>query len=305
MQDFRVQTFLSVCNHLNYTRAAEELNITQPAVSNHINFLEQSYGVKLFNYQHRRLSLTPEGAYLYEALSTAAHNDAMLRDRLAHTEQFNPVRLGIGLTLTAGAYLVAHPLADFLKENPRYKAEIHSCGTAELLKLLSSGKIDCAFVEGMCDKRRYSCNVLTTQPLVAVCSPTHPLATQADLHWEDLLSERLLVREYGSGTRAVLEHALAMRNLSLTGFTHCDVVESLEVIKNMLSAGLGVSFLYEAAIKREVDEGSLAVIDLAEPPIEHDIVFIRLKNCAFEDELLHLFAKVKAGLEARAWCIRL
>ena len=82
MLDFRVETFLTVCRTMNYTRAAEELNITQPAVSQHIAHLERDYGVPLFAYRNKKLQLTDAGALLRDALSTMAHDERLLRDRM-------------------------------------------------------------------------------------------------------------------------------------------------------------------------------------------------------------------------------
>lgn len=106
---------------------------------------------------------------------------------------------------------------------------------------------------------------------------------------EDLLGLQLFVREEGSGTRAVLEHALAERNLSLDAFAEVSEVGSLDIIKVLVAEGLGISFLYEAAIQRQVAENTLGIIPLKGKPIEHDISFIRLKESAFEREFANLF----------------
>lgn len=82
MQDFRVKTFLTVCRTLNYTRAAEELALTQPAVSQHITYLEREYGAKLFTYHRKKLELTPAGRVLRDGLATMAHDDVLLHERI-------------------------------------------------------------------------------------------------------------------------------------------------------------------------------------------------------------------------------
>lgn len=118
MLDFRVETFLTVCRTMNYTRAAEELNITQPAVSQHIAHLERDYGVPLFAYRNKKLQLTDAGALLRDALSTMAHDERLLRDRMRSSATGARVELSLGMTLTAGEYLVAAPLADYLRRHP-------------------------------------------------------------------------------------------------------------------------------------------------------------------------------------------
>ena len=308
MLDFRVETFLTVCRTMNYTRAAEELNITQAAlsqairslerelgvqlferVSQHIAHLERDYGVPLFAYRNKKLQLTDAGALLRDALSTMAHDERLLRDRMRSSATGARVELSLGMTLTAGEYLVAAPLADYLRRHPELHVAVRSGGTSELLALLNAGEIDCAFVEGFFDKNAYAWDVFRTERLVCVCAADHEFAARP-VRVEDLFDERLIVREPGSGTRAVLEHALAAQNLTVDGFAQASVVESLDVIKILVEHDLGISFLYEAAVARELAAGTLRVIDLEGLAILHDIAFIRLKNSVFEREFQNLFA---------------
>ncbi len=288
MQDFRVRTFLTVCRTLNYTRAAEELHITQPAVSQHIAFLEREYGADLFTYRRKKLELTKAGLVLRDALSTMAHDESMLRERVSALASGSAVELSIGMTLTAGEYLAAAPLAEYLAARPDIRATVRSGGTRRLIELLDAGTVDCAFVEGLFDKSAYEWDVFRTERLICVCAAGHRFAREPQT-MEDLLGERLVTREPGSGTRAVLDHALAARNLSIEGFADTLIAESLGVIKVMVAHDLGVAFLYEAAVQRELQEGSLKEVPLAGPPIQHDIAFIRLKGSAFEPELQALF----------------
>lgn len=288
MQDFRVETFLTVCRTMNYTRAAEELSITQPAVSQHVAHLERAYGVPLFTYRNKKLQLTDAGALLRDALATMAHDEHLLRERVRSAATGARVELAVGMTLTAGEYLVAAPLADYLRRHPELHATVRSGGTGELLALLDAGKIDCAFVEGFFDKSAYAWDVFRTERLVCVCAADHEFAAEP-VRVEDLFDERLIVRETGSGTRAVLEHALAAQNLTVDGFAHTSVVESLDVIKIFVERDLGISFLYEAAVTRELAAGTLRTVELDGPAIEHDIAFIRLKDSVFEHDFRVLF----------------
>ena len=103
MQDFRVKTFLTVCRTLNYTRAAEELALTQPAVSQHITYLEREYGAKLFTYHRKKLELTPAGRVLRDGLATMAHDDVLLHERIEEGAHGATVKLRSGMTLTGTA----------------------------------------------------------------------------------------------------------------------------------------------------------------------------------------------------------
>lgn len=294
MQDFRMSTFLSVCRTLNYTRSAAELNITQPAVSQHIAYLEKAYGAKLLSYRGKKLALTPAGELLRDAAATMAHDEATLRDAIAALAGPRR-RLRLGMTLTAGEYVLAEPLAHYLVGHPEVQVRIASSDTERLLAQLHAGEIDCALVEGFFDKSAYDWRVFATEHLMAVCAPDAPLAgVKEPQRFEDLLDQHILVRERGSGTRAVLEHALAVRNLSVDSFARATEVESVNIIKQFAASGYGIAFLYGAAVVCELEAGTLARIPLAGHLIEHDITFIRPKGSVFGDEYARLFDDLRS-----------
>lgn len=118
MLDFRMESFLAVCRHMNYTRAAEELNLTQPAVSQHIRWLEEYYAAPLFHYTNKRLSLTPAGQLLLTAATTVQHDQAQLKRQMQQTLQ-HPQDLRFGVTPTVGMYLLPGPLAKYHRTYPQ------------------------------------------------------------------------------------------------------------------------------------------------------------------------------------------
>lgn len=299
MLDFRTETFLAVCRTLNYTQAARELSITQPAVSQHIAHLERAYDVALFVREGRRIALTPAGEMLRDALRSMAHDERLLRERMAQASCRDGRRahVSMGMSLTAGEYIVAAPLARLLARSPNLSVDVRAGDTEQLLAQLAEGTMDCAFVEGIFDTRAFAGDRFDTQRLLCVCAPDHPLAgTRQPL--EALLGQRLVVRERGSGSRAVLENALEARNLSLAGFTRTDEASSVGIIKQLVRGGVGVSFLYEAAVAEELASGLLGLIELEGPQIEHDITFVRLRGGTFERELLRLLRELRRELRA-------
>ena len=293
MLDFRVHTFLTVCRTLNYTQAARELNITQPAVSQHIAALERHYGAPLFVMEGKRPRLTEAGRLLQRVCTTMAHDEQALQRGIEVLEEKAPMSLSIGMTLTAGEYVVAPLLARWLRAHPDTHVVVRSGDTHRLLGLLEEGAVDCAFVEGVFDRSRYRCDVLCRQRLVCVCAPGHELAGRR-CDWERLLHEPVVMREPGSGTRAVLENALAAHNLSIDEFMQVGEVWSIGVIKRLVEGGVGIAFLYEAAAARELEDGRLARIELEGAPVEHPIAFVRLAGSAFEADLTRVFEEIVA-----------
>lgn len=152
MLDFRIHTFLAVCRHMNFTRAAEELHITQPGVSRHIHQLEEAYGVRLFAYEGKKAVLTEAGRLLLEAAQTVKHDDAFLREQLARLEDGHR-RLHFGATLTVGAYVMPAAVGAYLRRHPDARVQMEVANTRELLGRLDAGKLDFAVVRASSTKR--------------------------------------------------------------------------------------------------------------------------------------------------------
>ena len=174
MLDFRVETFLAVCQTMNFTRAAEQLHITQPAVSQHIHALEEQYGTKLFRSQGKQLQLTESGRLFFRTAAAMHHDDLRLREAL-HQENTRR-RLRFGATLTIGEYIMPGPLRRLLERKPDIQLYMLTANTQELLKLLDQGELDFAIVEGYFDKQAYDSLVYCTQRYIPVCSAEHPFS---------------------------------------------------------------------------------------------------------------------------------
>lgn len=297
MLDARVTTFLTVCRTRNYTHAARELNLTQSAVSQHIAYLEKYYRTKLVTFEGKTMNLTEAGALLQHAYRSFAHDELLLERQIASASPEAAMRINIGMTLTAGEYLVAPPLARYLAKNPGVHVNIVSRSTKDLLDALARGSIDCAFLEGIFDRSERSCTALCTQELVCICAPDHPLAGKR-VGFDKLLAETIILREPESGSRAVLSHALAQRNLTVEAFRHAMEASSINIIKSLVKAGIGISFVYEAAAKDDLSRNDLARIQLTGAPIVHDITFVRPAASLYEKRFGELFEGIKAEFDA-------
>lgn len=282
MLDFRMKTFLAVCRQKNYTRAAEELNITQPAVTQHIQYLQDYYGVKLFVYANRQLTLTPEGELLREATMTMYHNEEKLkRDFRDMQESHRSIRFGA--TLTIGEYVLPRQLARFMKENPQIHVHMVVENTETLLRMLNEGQLDFAIVEGYFRKSEYDCILWSQEPFICVCAPDYPLPSPAP-RLEDLLQERLIFRSSGSGSREVLVRTLEGKNHHLSDFEHLVEISDLYAIKEMVRSGCGITFLYRRAAEQELSDGSLIQVPIRDFDIKHEFNFLWRKNSVFEPD---------------------
>lgn len=291
MQDFRMETFLAVCRNMNFTKAAKELNITQPAVSQHIHYLEQHYGAPLFSYKGKKITLTAAGEILKNSALTIKHDEFHMRQRIAQT--INGARsYSFGATLTAAEYITAENLCRFICAHPDSHIQMLVGNTKELLKKLDTGELDFAIVEGDFPKIEYDYFLYSTEEYVAAAAP-EKAALYCGCPVSSLLSECLLIREAGSGTREILEQFLKSQGLSTSDFSNIYEIGNINVLKQILITGHGVSFMYRAAVKQEEADGRLKVISLKDFRLTHEIMFIFRKNSIFKKDYETIFRELK------------
>ncbi|WP_368252092.1 LysR family transcriptional regulator [Enterococcus sp. 2201sp1_2201st1_B8_2201SCRN_220225] len=260
MLDYRYETFLVLAETLNYTQAAWQLNITQPAVTQHIHHLQDDLGVKLFSYQNRRLNLTAQGSYLLASLQTLMPEIATIRNNLLTS---NSINIGCGRTI--GEYFVFDketPFAVFF-ERPDIALSIDT--TNVLLSKIDNGEIDIGIVAGDLNPNKYQLTPLIKQEIVGIASPRNSGIKQTH-HLTDLLSETLILREEGSGVMDILHQKLAAKQIQLSDFKNTNQIATTTIIKRMVARNKGISFLFAASVDEEIQKGLLVKIPL-EPAI--------------------------------------
>ena len=291
MLDFRMETFLAVCEYMNFTHAAEALGLTQPAVSQHIQYLEKTYEAPLFIRDKKKLILTPAGEMLHCALETMRNDENTLKKRIKESQVQKRI-LTFGVTMTVGEYAIVPALARLIKKRPDTNFHIRYGNTETLLSHLCEGSIDFAIVEGYFDTSRYHTRVFREEEYIAVCSSSHQFSRPVH-SLKDLTGERLLIREHGSGSRAILTKTLALKNIPLSDFRHIIEVENIHTIVSLLCQDCGISFLYKAAAEQELQSGLLRQIPLSDFQVTHDFSFICSKNSIFTGQYEEIFQELK------------
>lgn len=287
MLDFRVDTFLAVCRYMNFTKAASELHITQPAVSHHIHYLEERYGVKLFEYNGKKVGLTEAGKAFLSAATTMKADELHLK-KIMGQQSGKGRSLVFGATMTIGEYVMPQALIRLLRVYPETAVRMVVGDTRELFTKLNDGEIEFALVEGFFQKKEYDFLVFASEPFAAVCGPDYSFQ-RAVSKLEDLLLERLLIREPGSGTRYVFERYLEGKNLLLQDFSNIMEISNIGAMKQMAAKGQGIAFLYEAAVKEELNRGVLKRIELEDFHLTHDFTFIWRKGSIYGTYFQELF----------------
>ena len=288
MQDFRMETFLTASRLLSYTETARELHITQPAVSQHIHFLEEHYNAKLFQYEGKKLCLTEAGVLLRKAATTMKHDEITLLETLKASPRR---KLVFGATRTIGDYFIPETLIPYLARERNTDICMLVDNTETLLHKIDSGELDFALVEGYFRTSEYDYKVFSEQNFIAVCGVDDLLNGQNPTI-DSLFESCIIVREPGSGTREILERYLNERNCSIANFQRVIEVGSIRAIKSLVSANCGITFLYEAAAAQELRDGTLRKIPLIDFERSNSFAMVWRKNSIFRAQYLNLYQRL-------------
>ncbi len=290
MLDYRLQTFLTLCETCNYTKTADKLNMTQPAVSQHIQFLENYYQVGLISGKGKNFSLTEEGKALQEYTRTLNANSERILP-LLHRIKNQVKPLSFGATLTIGEYTVPPILFELFQEDSDIDISMFVENTHVLQEMLWEGKIDFALLEGHFNQNQFEYKLISNETFIGVCSPDNKIASKpTDL--EELLEQNLILREPGSGTRDILEQALYNQNLSIKDFKRKIELGNMNAIKELCHQNIGITFMYREAVKKELSQGYLKEIPIRDFNISHPFNFVYLKNSPDIPQIEYWFDKI-------------
>ena len=257
MLDYRIETFLTLYDEMNYRRTAERLRMTQPGVTQHIHYLERFYGVKLFVYDGRQLLRTPEAEKLKRHIDSTRAAEYDLRTSFSSTDT---LLLRVGATKTIGEFVIISTVRQFLRDE-HHRLELIVDNTENLLSMLEHGELDFAIIEGVFDKAKYPHRLYKRERFVGICSTSHPFAGQT-VTLKDALHESLIVREKGSGTRMLLEQAIAGRGYSLDSFRRYSSVSNFSVICDLVGTEQAITFAYEPVSHCRSDLATFHVEDM-------------------------------------------
>jgi DNA-binding transcriptional LysR family regulator len=270
-----LQVFLSVSKHLNYTRAGEEINLSQPSVSVRIRQLENELRVKLFEQLGKKVVLTDAGQLLvpYANRVIAAVDDAHHAiDELQGLERGS---LRIGASTTPGMYLVPQVVARFKRSHPKIDIHLRIKDTRDVEDGVLSNEFDFGFVGGHLAAAEVSAHAWLTDELLLVVSPDHRLGKKKTVRKQDLEGESFIVRESGSATRATIVAQLQQANFELDAVIE---MENPESIKKAVQSGLGIAFISKFAIATELKAKTLTAIRVRDLTINRELKIVHRKD---------------------------
>ena len=276
--DFRLKVFFTVATRLSFTKAATELFITQPAVSKHIQELEEEYKVKLFDRTGSKISLTQAGEQLVKQAKSIfeIYREIDFEMSALIKEQRGVLRLGASTTISQ--YIIPPLLARFHQEMQGVKVILRNGNTEQIENALLNKEIETGIVEGQSKNKAIKYTPFLKDELVLVCNSSNPLVNKGEITKEDLLELRFLMREPGSGTLEVIEHALKPLKIKMSDLIVEMQLGSTESIKSYLMNSNCVAFVSIHAIEKELKNKELMIIDVDNLIIERYFYIISLQG---------------------------
>ncbi len=289
MFDFRLQVFNTVAKRLNFTKAGEELFITQPAVTKHIQEIENHFKVKLFERNGTKIKLTPAGEVLLQHTDQLFALYQNLEFELNTLTQQSSGKLRIGASTTVAQYVLPPVLAAFHKKFNNVKVTLTINNTEQIEQALQNKNIDLGIIEGQSKNNLFKYTEFVKDELVLVASIHHPLAKKDVIKPEDLLKISLLLREPGSGTLEVIAHALKPLGIKISQLQNEMQLGSTESMKLYLLNSEAMAFLSVHSILKELKNRECCIIDVKGLNIERHFYFIQQHGQA--EALPDLFMK--------------
>ncbi|MFN3984266.1 MAG: LysR substrate-binding domain-containing protein [Rhodocyclaceae bacterium] len=263
MADRRLQVFSAVAKHGSFTRAAEHLFMTQPAVTFQIKQLEEHFNTRLLERGHGKVTLTPAGEIVLAYAERILNMSDELESRVAElTDELSGV-LSIGTSTTIAAYWMPRLLERFKRKYPRVIPRV-VVGNSELTEdRVAARDLDIGLIEIVSDQSGIERRSAARDELLVICSPGHPLTRKRELAAEDLLEYPFITRDSGNAIRDLAEEFFTAAGVPTEALQICAELGSLATVKHLAAEGLGYAIASNAAIKRDVGEGRLAAIPLA------------------------------------------
>ena len=277
MADRRLQVFQTVARLLSFTKAAEELHMTQPAVTFQVRQLEEQFNTRLFDRTHNRISLTEAGKRVHECAERIFELYAEMDNSVRELTGDISGVLILGASTTIAEYMLPALLGDFKAKYPDITIRLKVANTDGIVSQVENNAIDLGVVEAPVNNKNLVVEECRTDHMVLIVPPAHELAKEDVVPIQRVADYPFICREEGSGTREVMIESMQDAGVSPADLNIAMELGSLEAIKGAVEAGMGVSILSNATIQKELKLGTLVAVQL-DPPIDRPFSFVHQKQ---------------------------
>ena len=277
MADRRLQVFYTVARLLSFTKAAETLHMTQPAVTFQVRQLEDHFNTRLFDRTHNRVALTEAGRKAYEYAEEIFTLYAEMENTVKELTGDVSGALTLGASTTIAEYMLPALLRGFTMEFPDINLKLKVSNTEGIVSMVENSMIDLGVVEGPVANKNLLVEVCRVDQLVAVVPPNHPIANKDSINMEEVIDHPFICREEGSGTRDVILEYMSSLGLDRNNLNIFLELGSPESIKGAVEAGMGISIVSIATLEKELALGKLVAVKL-DPALERSFSFVRQRQ---------------------------
>ncbi|MFB2918721.1 LysR substrate-binding domain-containing protein [Aerosakkonema funiforme] len=283
----QLRIFLAVAEHQHFTRAAETLFITQPAVSAAIQNLEEEYGVKLFHRIGRHIEISEAGKLLQVEAQKILDQVTLTERGLRELNNMQRGELKLGSSLTIGNYWLPNKIGEFQRRYHGISVQCFLANTEEICTGTANGQFDLGLVEGVVSpslKKTLEQQVVGSDRLLIVVGKSHPWFELPEIPLTELSTTDWVMRETGSGTQQRFEEALQNWGIPITELNIILVLNSGEMVKSIVESGVGATAISELMVKKELQLDTLRAIqvidntDDSKPILEIARPFLKLKH---------------------------
>ena len=270
----QLQVFEAAATHLNFSLAAKQLFLSQPAVSMQIKLLETSIGLPLFEQIGKQIHLTEAGRELLQYSRNISQQLKEMDALFSEMKGLEHGRLDISVVSTAN-YFMPQLLVKFIHLHPKIQVGLHVANRDAVIKQLTENSTDLAIMGLPPEGTEMLSQSFMQNPLVVIAAPSHPLAKLKNIQPQQLALETFLLREQGSGTRDVVERFFAGHRMKLPSHMEMDTNEA---VKQSVQAGMGLGIISRHSIEMELETGRLQVLNVLHFPIVRHWHIVHLKN---------------------------
>lgn len=277
MADRRLQVFHTVARVMSFTKAAEVLHMTQPAVTFQIKQLEDTFNTRLFDRTHNKITLTEAGRIVYDYADQILESYARMSNDVKDLTGDVTGTLVIGASTTIAEYMLPRLLGVFKKQFPEVSLRLQVGNTDAIVAMVENNQLDLGIVEAPVHNKNLEVITCRLDELVTILPPNHPLVKQESISPEELLKHPFIMREEGSGSRAVIDEYMKMAGINMVDLNVMMELGSPEAIKMAVESDIGISITSRTTLAKELELGTLVAVPL-NPPLLRPFSHVRQRH---------------------------
>jgi len=277
MSDRRLQVFYTVARLLSFTKAAETLHMTQPAVTFQVRQLEDHFNTRLFDRTHNKIVLTDAGQKVYFYAEKIFELNSEMEHSLRALSEDTSGTLSIGGSTTIAQYTFPTLLKGFREKYPELSIRICEANTEGIVAKVESSMIDLGIVEAPVSNQDLDVDIFRADELVLIMHPEHELAKKEYVKPLDIINLPFITREEGSGTKSVIFDYFTKHNIEKNNINICMELGNSESVKGAVETGIGVSILSKTTIEKELQLKRLSYVPLY-PKLTRNFYFVKKRH---------------------------